>query len=76
MAEFRDLSSGKGPGLPGSYPDSIVRIFILFGGENKKTSQTCFFTKSVKLNRTEVLVPRVDSKSRDLAIEKGFRASF
>ena len=22
MAEFRDLSSGKGPGLPGSYPDS------------------------------------------------------
>ena len=22
MAEFRDLSSGKGPGLPGSHPDS------------------------------------------------------
>ena len=31
-------------------------------------SPTCFFTKSVKLNRTELLVPRVDSKSRDLAI--------
>ena len=36
IAEFRDLSSGKGPGLPGSYPDSIVRIFILFGGENNE----------------------------------------
>ena len=44
MAEFRDLSSGKGPGLPGpgSYPDSIVRISILVGGENENVA-ICFF---------------------------------
>ena len=42
MAEFRDLSSGKGPGLPGSYPDSMVRIFILFGGENENVANLFF----------------------------------
>ena len=46
MAEFRDLSSGKGPGLPGSYPDSIVRIFILFGGENENVAN---FSSSISL---------------------------
>ena len=75
MAEFRDLSSGKGPGLPGSYPDSIVRIFILFGGEQEKVANI-LFTKSVKLNRTKLSIGAVCSKSRDLAIESCFRASF
>ena len=42
MAEFRDLSSGKGPGLPGSYPDSIVRIFMCFGGDDENVANLFF----------------------------------
>ena len=52
-----------------------VRVFIRVGGEHEKVANLFLFTKSVKSNRTELLPPRVDSKSRDLAIEKGFRAS-
>ena len=43
-------------------------------GSNHKKSRPCFFTKSVRFGRTELLFFFPCSKSRDLQSEHGFRA--
>ena len=75
IVEFRDLSPGKGSGLPGSHPDG-KNVEKLFEKVHFSSFWRFFVTKSVALRSPELLSSDLDAEFWDLSFAMGPGAWF